>query len=251
MSPVSGGITLKLSHAYRPRRAFLNQWTGPERPFQHTLRQGHLTEIQVGGRATRRGAARRRWGVGVACECPLHYTLWKCALSSSLYSHVHLSIRICVPRLWRKHIYCTIRCHIYWVDLFGKVSRFRCVIRTEYTPVKAMLYMQNGPRVHRSEEFCSRPRCRFWYQLVDPITAPAPHSLTGLNETHAWVRFSDLSNNLHKKKNVSTYQTRVCARVVCQCVRGSTCVSVHQTGEEKNNPIIETVCLTDIQYVHG
>lgn len=26
---------------------------------------------------------------------------------------------------------------------------------------------------------------------------------------------------------------------------------MHQTGAEKNNPIIETVCLTDIQYVHG
>lgn len=55
MSPVSGGITLKRSHAYRPGRAFLNQWTGPERPFQHTLKQGHLTEMQVCGSATRRG----------------------------------------------------------------------------------------------------------------------------------------------------------------------------------------------------
>lgn len=55
MSPVSGGITLKPSHAYRPRRAFLNQWTAPERPFQHKLKQGHLTEIQVCERATQRG----------------------------------------------------------------------------------------------------------------------------------------------------------------------------------------------------
>lgn len=35
---------------------------------------------------------------------------------------------------------------------------------------------------------------------------------------------------------------------VCVCACDCMCVSVHQTGEEKNNPIIETVCLTDIQY---
>lgn len=61
MSPVSGGITLKRSHAWRPRRAFLNHWTGPGRPFQHTLKQGHLTETQVCGRATCGGEA-QGWG---------------------------------------------------------------------------------------------------------------------------------------------------------------------------------------------
>lgn len=69
---------------------------------------------------------------------------------------------------------------------------------------------------------------------------------------HAWLHFSYLSNNLHK--NVSTNQTLcvcVCVCMLCMCVHGCVCVSVHQTGEEKNNPITETVCLNDIQYVHG
>ena len=35
------------------------------------------------------------------------------------------------------------------------------------------------------------------------------------------------------------------------CVYECMCVSVHQTGVEKNNPITETVCLTDIQFENG
>lgn len=46
------GTTLKCSHAYEPMRASLNQQTGLEQYFQHILKQGHLTEIQVCGRVT-------------------------------------------------------------------------------------------------------------------------------------------------------------------------------------------------------
>lgn len=37
----------------------------------------------------------------------------------------------------------TIHCQIYWADLFVKVFKFHCMIRTEYTPVKAMFHMRN------------------------------------------------------------------------------------------------------------
>ena len=105
MSPVSGGITLKLSHAYRPRRAFLNQWTGLEQPFQHTLRQGHLTEIQVGGRATRRGAARRRWGVGGCMRVPSSLYLVKmCPFIITVYPCASVRTYLCSPALEKTHI---------------------------------------------------------------------------------------------------------------------------------------------------
>lgn len=143
MSPVSGGITLKRSHAYKPRRAFLNQWTGPERPFQHTLKQGHLTEMQVCGRATRRGEAEEQghadgwwWRgggqVGGLCVRAL-FTIPRenVAFHHHCFPLVHLSICICLSWPWKKHIYCTRIVH-----LSGKVSKFRRVIRREYDEVK-------------------------------------------------------------------------------------------------------------------
>lgn len=49
------GVTLKCSHAYGARRAFLNQQAGPEQCFQHILKQGHLAGMQVCVRETQGG----------------------------------------------------------------------------------------------------------------------------------------------------------------------------------------------------
>lgn len=68
--------------------------------------------------------------------CPFIITVFPCA-------SVHMYL--CSPALEETHILYTVTicCQINWVDLFGKVSKFRSMIRAEHTPVKAMLCMQN------------------------------------------------------------------------------------------------------------
>lgn len=124
MSPVSGGITLKRSHAYRPRRAFLNQWTGPGRPFQHTLKQGHLTEIQVCGESDMkrggRGVGRCRWrgkGLHVSAFFTI-YLVKMCPFIITVLSCASVHMYLCFLPLKNTHFLylVTICCQVYWVD---------------------------------------------------------------------------------------------------------------------------------------
>lgn len=85
------------------------------------------------------------------------------------------------------------------------------------------------------------------------ISARVQSNLTGPNKKARMAALllpqqQSAEKRLHKSNSVCVC---ACVCMLCMCVHGCVCVSVHQTGEEKNNPITETVCLNDIQYVHG
>lgn len=78
------------------------------------------------------------------------------------------------------------------------------------------------------------------------------HSLIGLNEMHGCASPTSATICTKTSPHIKlVFCVCVCVYSFYVCARVSMCVSVHQTSEEKNNPITETVCLTDIQYVRG